>query len=237
MNREIFKKGIKDGLPICFGYFSVAFAFGISTVAQGLSVWQAVLISMTNETSAGQLAAVPIIAAGGAVIELIASQFVINLRYSLMSLSLSQKLDDSMGTLQRIIFGFSITDEIFAVASAQKGTVGKHYLYGLMLTPWFGWWLGTLTGAVAGNVLPDIVSQALGIAIYGMFVAIVVPEAKDNRDILALCLIAVALSLLFRYVPLLSSVTEGFVIIICSVVAAGLMAWLKPIRDTEVTAS
>lgn len=232
MNKDLFKNGIRDGIPICLGYFSVSIAFGISTVGQGLKIWQALLISMFNETSAGQLAAVPIIAASGSLIELISCQFIINLRYTLMSISLSQKLDSTMGTLQRAIFGFSVTDEIFAVAvkAAQGSSVGKSYLYGLMLTPWLGWSLGTLVGAVAGDILPPVVASSLGIAIYGMFIAIVIPEARKYKPVLRMCIIAVGLSLLFHFAPVLSSISEGFIIIICSVIAAGIMSFVHPLK-------
>ena len=174
-----FAKGIHNGLPICFGYLSVAFAFGIFSIANGLTVPEAVLMSMTNVTSAGQLAAVPIIAGGGTLIELAVSQLVINLRYALMSVSLSQKLGGSVRMIDRFVIAFVNTDEVFAVASSQSGTVGKKYLYGLILTPFLGWTAGTLLGAVAGNLLPSVAISALGVAIYAMFVAIVFPKAKN----------------------------------------------------------
>ena len=227
-----FRKGIFDGLPICLGYLAVSFAFGISAVASGLSVWHAVLISMTNLTSAGQLAAVPIIAGGGSLYELAVSQLVINLRYALMSVSLSQKLGPSVRMADRFCISFANTDEIFAVASAQAGTVGRRYLYGLALTPYFGWSIGTLLGAVAGNILPSVISSALGLAIYGMFIAIVIPEAKRRRSVAFCALFAAALSCAFRYIPFLSSVQTGFVIILCAVAASALFALLCPI-DTE----
>lgn len=238
MKKNDFLKGLADGLPICFGYISVAFAFGISTVSAGLGVIEAVLISMTNVTSAGQLAAVPIIAAGGTLVEMAASQLVINLRYSLMSVSLSQKLDKGVSLLHRAVIAFVNTDEVFAVASAQKGSVSKYYMYGLILTPYLGWSLGTLLGAVAGDVLPGVVTSALGIAIYGMFVAVVVPAVKQSKAT-ALCVVfATGLSCLFRFVPALSAVPEGFVIIICAVSASAVFALAKPVEisETEVCA-
>ena len=151
-----FVKGIKDGLPICFGYLSISFAFGIYACANGLSILQAVVMSITNLTSAGQLASVPIIATGGTIAELLISQIVINLRYALMSVSLSQKLGKSVRMLDRFIIAFANTDEVFAVASSQEDTVGRNYLYGLILTPPIGWTLGTLLGAAAGAVLADV---------------------------------------------------------------------------------
>lgn len=228
-----FKQGIKDGIPICLGYLSVSFAFGIFCIEQGLTVLEALLISMTCVTSAGQLAAVPIMASCGSLIELALAQIIINLRYSLMSISLSQKLDETFNARRRCAISFMVTDEIFGVASSQDGKPPKEYFYGLMFTPWFGWATGTLVGAAAGNILPEIVITALAVAIYGMFVAIVVPPARDNRNVLYCVLTAIALSCIFAFVPFLKVVQSGFVIIICSVVASALFAYLKPIGEGE----
>ena len=229
--KALFRKGIRHGIPIALGYLGVSFAFGIKAVGSGLTVLQAVLISMTNLTSAGQVAALPLMAGGATLTEMALTQFTINLRYALMSLSLSRKLDGTMGTLQRLIFSFANTDEIFAVASSQPGKVGKYYLYGLMLTPWIGWSLGTLLGAAAGTLLPAFVRTALGIAIYGMFLAIILPPARKSRPVRFVVLCAVALSLCFHYIPVLNTVSSGFVIIICGVLAAALGAWRFPSEE------
>lgn len=228
-----FSRGITDGLPICVGYLSVSFAFGIFATENGLSVLEALLISMTNVTSAGQLAGVPIIAGGGTLIELAVSQFVINLRYALMSVSLSQKIGKSVRMLDRFIIAFVNTDEVFAVASSKEETVGRKYLYGLIITPFIGWSLGTLLGAAAGNILPASVISALGIAIYGMFVAIVVPEAKRDRPTLLCVLIAILLSCLFTYVPMLKDIPSGFTIIICAATASAVFAVIAPVEAKE----
>lgn len=228
-----FRKGIHDGLPICFGYFAVSFAFGIFSVKLGLSVAETTLISLFNLTSAGQLAAVPIIAAGGSFIELALSQLVINARYSLMSVSLSQKLDSSIRIRDRFIIAFANTDEIFAVSSAQQGLVGRKYMLGLALAPILGWTFGTLFGAIAGNVLPQILVSALGIAIYAMFIAIVVPVAKINKGVLTASVAAVALSVLLYYAPVLSDIPSGFSIIIIAVIVSSVMALTKPLGEEE----
>ena len=220
-----------DGFPICLGYLSVSFAFGIFAVENGLSIAEALLISMTCVTSAGQLAAVPIIAAGGGLLELAVSQLVINMRYALMSVSLSQKFDEKVTLKDRFAIAFVNTDEVFAVSSSQKGSVSKWYMYGLELTPWVGWAAGTLLGAVAGNVLPQIVTSSLGVAIYGMFIAIVLPEMRKSRPT-ALCVaLAVVLSCLFWFVPALKAIPSGFTIILCAVISSGLMAWLAPVEQ------
>ncbi len=234
MNKSSFKSGLVDGLPICLGYLSVSFAFGIFAVKSGLYIWQTVLISLFNVTSAGQLAAVPIIATAGSLFELALTELVINSRYSLMSVSLSQRLDSGVSTLDRLIIAFVNTDEVFAVSGRGSGQVLSRYMYGLIILPYIGWSLGTLFGAFAGELLPPVVVSALGIAIYAMFVAIVVPEMKRAPKT-ALCVaLSAVLSLAFRYIPGLSSIPAGFTIVICAVLASAVFAAFAPIPDEEV---
>lgn len=233
MKKQIFLKGIQDGLPICFGYFSVAFAFGIFATKSGLAILETLLISMTNVTSAGQFAAVPVITLGGTIIELILIQLVINARYALMSLSLSQKLGPDIRMRDRFLIAFMNTDEVFAVASAQAGLVERRYMYGLILTPYLGWSMGTLFGAVAGDILPSMLVSALSLAIYGMFIAIVVPGAKKERATLLCVLLAISLSCLFAYLPALKNIPNGFAIIICAVAASAVMAKAAPVVSVE----
>ena len=229
--RSPFVRGMAHGIPIALGYLSVSFTFGMKAVGDGLTCAQAVLISMTNVTSAGQFAGLPLMVAQASLIEAALTQLVINLRYALMSLSLSQKLDHTMTTLHRMVFSFCNTDEIFAVASRQPGKVGRWYLYGLMSTPWLGWALGTLLGAVAGQLLPVFFRQALGIAIYGMFLAIILPPARRERPVRVVVLLAVGMSLCFRYLPVLNRLSSGFVIIICAVAASAVGALLFPVKE------
>ena len=229
--RGEFGKGIRHGIPIALGYLSVSFAFGMKAVGDGLTWLQAVLISATNLTSAGQMAGLPLMTGGASLTEMALTQLTINLRYGLMSLSLGRKLDGSMGTLQRLIFSFANTDEIFAVASSQPGKVGKRYLYGLMLTPFLGWTLGTLLGGVAGTLLPDFVRSALGIAIYGMFLAIILPPARERKPVRFVVICAVALSMCFRWMPGLNRISGGFAIILCAVISAAAGAARYP--ETE----
>ena len=228
-----FKIGLRDGMPIGLGYLSVSFAFGIFAVASGLSVWEAVLISMLNLTSAGQLAGVPIIAELGSFFELALTQLVINLRYSLMSVSLSQRLGESVRLRDRFLISFSNTDEIFAVASGRGEILGRKYFYGLMVFPYVGWTLGTLLGALAGNILPILITSALGIAIYAMFIAIVVPAMKKDFKTALAVFFAIALSCLFFYTPVLNKIPSGFVIVICAVSVSALFAALFPIDAKE----
>lgn len=226
-----FKKGLKDGVPIALGYLSVSFTFGMMAAAGGLPVSVAVAISMTNLTSAGQFAGLSLLLAGGGYFEMALTQLVINLRYALMSVSLSQKLHKSVTLLDRLLIAFGNTDEIFAVASGQPQEVGKKYMYGLILMPYLGWTLGTLLGAAASAALSETVRSALGIAIYGMFLAIFIPPMKRSGAVTAVVLVSAALSCLFAYAPILDRVSSGFVIIICAVVAAALGAVLQPVKE------
>ena len=225
-----FLKGIRDGIPICLGYFSVSFGFGILAVGLGLSILSAVGISLTNLTSAGQVAGVGIIAAGGSLIEMALTQLVINIRYSLMGISLSQKLDGSFNTMHRMIASFGITDEIFAVAVSQK-SVSPYYMYGLTVISALGWVSGTFLGAAAGNILPPSLSGAMGIVLYGMFLAIIIPPAKKEKGVLISVLIAAALSTVCEF--FVKNLSGGFAIIICSVLAAAICAVLFPIPEEK----
>ena len=229
-----FLKGIRNGIPIALGYLSVSFTFGMMAVGEGLSVGQALLISMTNVTSAGQFAGLELMMASASLVEMALTQLVINLRYALMSLSITQNLDESMTTPHRMAFAFCNTDEIFAVASSQPHAVGKTYLYGLIITPYLGWALGTFLGAAAGTLLPVIVRMALGIAIYAMFLAIIVPPSKKLRSVRTVVLIAVALSVLIRYAPGLRNISSGFAIIICAVIASMVGALRFPLKEEQL---
>ena len=221
------------GVPIAIGYLSVSFAFGIFATGCGLAIWQTLLVSMFNVTSAGQLAAVPIIAVFGSISELVLTQLIINLRYSLMSVSLSQRLGQSVRMRDRLLIAFMNTDEVFAVASSKGAPLGRKYFFGLILTPYIGWSLGTLFGAIAGNILPAVLVSALGIAIYAMFVAIVVPSAAREKSVLLLVLSAGVLSCLFKYLPYLKEVPSGFVIIIIAVLLSSLFAVIFPLPEEE----
>lgn len=227
-NQTKFLKGLHDGLPIGLGYLSVSFAFGIMAVSGGLPVWAAVAISMTNLTSAGQVAGLGVIFSGASYLQMALTQLVINIRYALMSLSLSQKLSTATTRLNRFGIAFGITDEIFALAAIQPGEISSSYMYGLICLPFCGWTLGTLLGALAGSVIPAAVQSALGIAIYAMFIAIIIPPAKKARPVCFVVAAALILSSLFTWVPGLNRVSSGYAVIICAVAAAALGALLFP---------
>lgn len=226
-----FLKGISHGIPICLGYLSVSFGFGITAVASGLSTIEASIISASNLTSAGQAAGVGIIETGGTLLEMILVQLTINIRYALMGLSLSQKLDKKFTTPHRLIASYGITDEIFAVCSSQKEKLTPAYMYGIILISMLGWVTGTFLGASAGQLLPESISAALGIVLYGMFIAIVVPPSRKNKSVLFVAVGAALLSILFKYV--LTAVSSGFAVIICAIVAAALGALIFPVSDEE----
>lgn len=224
-----FRRGFYAGLPIGLGYFSVSLSFGIIAVSYGFSWWQAVLISMVTLTSAGQFAGIGIMCHPGQYIAMLLSQVTINIRYSMMSISLSQKVDSTIGKLWRWILGFFVSDEIFAVAAAQQ-TVNRRFFLGLTVLPYIGWVLGTLTGALVGNILPQRLMNALCIALYGMFVAIVVPVAKKERPVLAVVILAMVISCLFTWLPGLKEISSGISVSLCAIIAAAVGAVLFPQR-------
>ena len=230
MNRREFTLGLRHGVPICLGYFSVSAAFGMMAVLSGLPLWTAVAISLTNLTSAGQFAGLNLILAGGTYLELVVSMVVINIRYFLMSLSLSQKSDERMGYLKRLCISYGVTDEIFAVAVQRPKTVTASYMAGLILLPVVGWTGGTFVGGAVTEALPESVSSALGIALYGMFIAIVIPVARYQKAVLFTVILAVAMSLILTYVPVFSIVSGGWGIILITVLASGAAALLFPVK-------
>lgn len=227
--------GLKEGIPIGLGYLSVAFGFGITAVGTGIKALHAILISMTNFTSAGQVAGIMIIAASGSILETILTQLVINLRYALMGISLTQRLDNRCNTLHRLLMSFGMADEVFALASSKPYPVGPSYFYGLMTCPYLGWILGTVLGSLAGQILPSQMQLAMGIMIYAMFIAIILPPARRDRGVLFTVLFAIGLSCCLRYIPIFSFISNGFTIIICAVISAAAMAFFCPIREEEVT--
>lgn len=234
MNEHLtFQKGLRDGVPICLGYLSVSFTFGMMATEGGLPVWIAVLISVTNLTSAGQFAGTALILNGGTYLEIAVTTFVINIRYMLMSLSLSQKVSREMTTPQRLGLSFGITDEIFAVAMQQKGEITAKYLTGLILTPYFGWAVGTFCGAAATDLLSPALRSALGIAIYGMFIAIIIPPASKLKPIAFTVVIAAILSCLITWIPVFSVISSGWSIIICAVIASAIAAWKFPVLEEQ----
>ena len=234
MNLNEYRTGVRRGLPVGMGYFSVSFGFGAMAVSQGVGVFHSALISATNLTSAGQFAGLTLIVAQAGLWEMILTMLVINSRYSLMSLALSQRMGQRIGILPRLLIAFFNTDEIFALAMARETALTVPFLLGLGTLPILGWTGGTLCGALAGSVLPGQIQAALGVMLYGMFIAIVVPPARKERQILAAVVLALVCSCLFAWVPGLQRISAGISIVICTVAAAAICAAVFPIPDEEV---
>ena len=237
MKWKEYQFGVQTGLPVGMGYFSVSFGFGAMAAAQGLKALDATLISITNLTSAGQFAGLTLIVAGATLWEMVLTQLVINSRYALMSLALSQRMGERIGLLPRLLIAFFNTDEIFALAMARVEPLTVPFLLGLGTLPLIGWTMGTLCGALAGSVLPVSIRAALGVMLYGMFIAIVVPPAKREARILAAVMLVLILSSLFAWVPALKTVSAVISIVICTVAAAAVCAALFPVREEEEAAA
>lgn len=233
MKNSEYLLGVRRGLPVGLGYFSVSFGFGAMAVSRGLSVTQATLISATNLTSAGQFAGLTTIVENSGLWMMILTQLIINSRYALMSLALSQRMGAQIGLLPRLAIAFINTDEVFALAMAREHQLTAPFLYGLGLLPIAGWVCGTLFGALAGSILPGSIRTALGVMLYGMFVAIVIPPAKKERPVAFAVLLAALCSSLFTWVPALAKAPKGTPIVICTVLAAAVCAWLFPVEEKE----
>lgn len=231
--REAFTYGWKRGIPIALGYIPVSFTFGFMAVSGGLPAWLVIFISLSNLTSAGQFAGTNLIIGGAGLVEIMLTTFVINIRYMLMSLSISQKIEPGMSLIKRMIFAFGITDETFSVASMESGRLSFSYLVGLILAPIAGWSLGTTMGALITKAMPDSLAMAMGIALYAMFIAIIIPPMKKSRPVVLVVGISVLVTCLLYYVPFFSFISSGFRVIMATVVAAAFGAGLFPAEEKE----
>lgn len=232
-NAAWFRRGMKDGMPIAMGYFAVAFTLGIAAKNAGLTAWQGALASATTVASAGEFAGFTVIAAAGTYLEMAVMMLVINARYLLMSCSLSQKLDPTLPLYHRLLIGWGVTDEIFGVASSVTGKLNPFYNYGMMTVSIPGWTLGTFLGITVGNILPANVVSALGVGLYGMFLAIIIPPGRKNRIIAGLVVVSMAASWLMANISLFSGISSGMRTILLTVVIAGIAAVLFPVPDEE----
>lgn len=231
--RKDFKYGFKRGIPIALGYVPVSFTFGLMAVSGGIPVWMAIFISLSNLTSAGQFAGTNLIINGASLIEITLTTFVINIRYMLMSLSLTQRLEKSMSLPKRLLVGYGVTDEIFSIASMESGTLTFPYMLGLIIGPVLGWTTGTALGAIISTALPESLSNAMGIALYAMFIAIILPVTKKSKPVTIIVLMSVAVVCILKYVPIFGMISSGFRIIIATVISAGIGAKLFPIVDEQ----
>lgn len=229
----VLRQGIHDGLPIALGYFVVSFTLGIAAQNAGLSAWQGFLASLFNNASAGEYAGFTVIAADAPYWEIAAITLVANARYLLMSCVLSQKFAPTVGLKHRLAVGFDVTDEIFGITVARPGYIDPYYNYGAMLVALPGWSIGTAVGITAGNILPLAVVSALSVALYGMFLAIIIPPARDERIIGLLVAVSFALSFAASYVSPLRELSAGSRTIILTLLIAGLAAYFAPLPPLD----
>ena len=229
--KKWFSHGLKDGVPIGLGYFAVAFTLGIAAKNIGMTAAQATAMSLTNLTSAGECAALGIISAGASYGEMALTQLIINLRYCLMSCSLSQHIDPAAGIGHRLLTAFGVTDEIFGVSMGTKGRLSPFYSYGIMTAAVPGWTLGTLVGVISGSVLPGRILSALSVALYAMFIAVIIPPCRESRVITGLICVSMGASTLFAYLPGVKEISSGTRIILLTLVIAGGAALLFPVKE------
>lgn len=232
-NKLAFSNGMRDGIPIGLGYFAVAFTLGIAAKNAGLNAWQSFIVSLTNNASAGEYAGFTMIAANATYLEMAVMILVANARYLLMSCALSQKLDSKTPLFHRMLIGFDVTDEIFGICINVKDKLNPYYAYGAMAVAIPGWSIGTYIGVLMGNVLPDSLVSALSVGLYGMFIAIIIPPARQNKVILLLVIISMLASTLFTVLPYLNTLPSGTVVILLTIVISSVAAILFPVKEEE----
>ena len=229
-----FLRGLRVGIPICLGYFAVAIALGITARSAGMNAVQSGIMSATMLASAGEFAAVTMVSTSAGIIEMITTTIIVNLRYLLMSSALSQKLSDKTPFWHRFLLAYCVTDEIFGVSIAEEGTLNPVYTYGVTIISAIGWTSGTILGVLIGNILPARLINALSVALYGMFLAVIIPAAKKDRFTAAVVAISMAASLIFTWAPVLRSISSGFRVIILTIVIAGAAAAIRPVDPEEM---
>jgi len=229
--KQWFVKGLRDGIPICLGYFAVSLTLGIAAKNAGLTAFQATLASFTITASAGEFVGFTLIAAGAGYLEVLVMEAIANARYLLMSCSLSQKFSSDTPLRHRLLTGFFVTDEIFGVSMAVPGKLNPYYTYGVISVASPGWALGTLLGVVLGNVLPLRIVSALSVGLFGMFVAIFVPPARKNKIVLVLVLLSFAASFAVSEIAWFDGISSGIKTIILTVVISLAAAIAFPVRD------
>lgn len=232
-NKAWFLRGMRDGTPIMLGYATVSFTLGIVARNAGLTAGQAFLTSLLCNASAGEKAGFTVIQANEGYLAMAVMMLIINARYLLMSCSLSQKISPETGLIPRLIIGFEVTDEIFGVQMALPGMICPWYTYGVIAMALPGWSLGTYLGVVMGNVLPANIVSALSVGLYGMFLAIIIPPARENRVIAALVVISMLASCAFAYLPVVSAISPGTRVIILTVAISAAAAYLFPVKEED----
>ena len=232
-NRNAFYNGMRDGVPIALGYFAVAFSLGIVAKKAGLNPFQGFISSLLNHASAGEYAEFTVIMANAPYVEMAFVILVTNIRYLLMSCALSQKFDPYTSLFHRFLVGFGITDEIFGISIGRAGALNPYYNYGAMAIALPSWSLGTALGIVAGNILPVSIVSALSVALYGMFIAIIVPVSKTNKIVGGVVILSFLASFLVSRIPIFEKMSDSMKISLLTVLIAGLAAFLFPVKDEE----
>mgnify|MGYP003290167658 FL=1 len=230
---EALREGILDGVPIALGYLAVSFSLGIAARKVGLDAVQGFFASLFNNASAGEYAGFAVIGAGGSLLEMAVVMLVANARYLLMSCSMAQRFSPDTPIIHRVLVGFDLTDELFGIAIARPGEVDPYYSYGAMVVALPGWAFGGMAGVIAGSVLPERVVSALSVALFGMFLAIIIPPARKSRVVAGMVLASFATSALFAWAPLLSGLSEGVRTIILTVALSALAAALFPVDEKD----
>jgi 4-azaleucine resistance transporter AzlC len=232
-NAKWYLRGLKAGIPIGLGYLAVAFTLGIAARSAGLTAFQATLTSFLINASAGEFVGFTLIAAGASYLEVAVMELVANARYLLMSFSLSQRLSPDTGLIHRLLIGWYVTDEVFGVSISAPKPLNPFYTYGAITLACPGWAVGTCLGVIMGNILPASLVSALSVGLYGMFIAIFVPPARQSRTVRRIVLISMALSFAFVRIPAFDAISQGFKTIILTVVISGAAAVLAPIREVK----
>ncbi len=230
----LFRAGVRDAIPVALGYFAVSFALGITMRNAGLLPLQGLIISFLNMASAGEYAGTAMIAAKASLLETALMVFTANARYMLMSTAFSQKFSEKTAMIHRWIVGFALTDELFALGVRQKGYLKPVYYYGMMSISMPGWAVGTMLGIIFGSLLPVRIVSALSVALFAMFLAVIIPPARTNKVILCVVLAGFAGSLLCTILPVISGLSEGARTIILTLVIASAAAWFYPVREEDL---
>ncbi len=232
-NKQFYLRGMRDGIPIFFGYLAVGFTLGIAAKKVGIDALGAGIMSFLMHASAGEFALLSIIVGQSSIIALIITQIIMNIRYFLMSANMAQRLPSDTSLPKRLLVAYFVTDEIFGISAGIPGELNPYYPLGAATVASPGWVFGTVFGVIAGNILPENISNGLGVALYGMFLAVVIPASRKNKVIAGVVIISMLASLLFEYIPLFSGITSGTKIIILTLIIASLAAIVFPVKENK----
>ena len=236
-NSQAFRRGFRDGIPIGLGYLAVSFSIGIAARNIGLNAFQGFLMSLLNNASAGEYAGLTVIAANSPYIEVAIVTLITNARYLLMSCAMSQRLSPDLSLGHRLLMSYDITDELFGIAISRPGTLNPYYTYGAMVTPLPGWAFGTMLGVIAGNIMSPRIVSAFSVALFGMFIAIIIPPSKQNKVVAGLVTLAFISSFAATCLPWISTLSDGTRTIILTVVLSAGAAFFFPVPTEDETSA